>query len=362
MRNPHHFRQLPIVVIPAKAGIQGWALTTLIVCSTFAWGAYAQDAPPVSVEASVDRTEITIGDQVRYQLTIEGQKGVDFQKPGWGEGLQGFQILDFEQGKKEQTGDRWKVTDTYILSTFTPEDYVIPPISVPVTLPSGATEVLQTQPINIKVASVLPEDEEAVLEIKDIKEPVPVYSGILTGRILAIAGGILLLVLLAYWLWRRSKRGEEFVKATPSRPEHEVAFEKLADLRELVAGWGETPDQIQCKQFGLELSEILREYLENRYGFIALEMTTYEIGQILPAILKSTLHRARMNEGESPFHLTLRILEETDLLKFAKFRFPAEKLRTLMDDCENLVETTRRPEREPETPEFGNIVEEAEAA
>jgi hypothetical protein len=317
-----------------------------------------EDIPPVSVEASVDRTEITIGDQIRYQLTIEGAKGVEFQKPGWGEGLQGFQILDFEQGQKEQTGDRWKVTDTYILSTFTPEDYIIPPISVPVTLPTGATEVLQTQPINIKVASVLPESEEA-LDIRDIKDPVPVFSGILTGRILAIAGGVLLFLLLAYWLWRRSRRGADPVRLAPPRPEDEVALEKLANLRELVGGWGPSPDQVQCKQFGLELSEILRAYLENRYGFIALEMTTHEISQILPAILRTALHRTPVFEGENPLQLAVRTLEETDLLKFAKFKFPLEKLLSLIADCERLIEVTRKPNRSVEADEFPGVIEEA---
>jgi hypothetical protein len=312
----------------------------LFLCVLPSWG---EETPPASVEASVDRTEITIGDPVHYSLKIDYANGVEVQKPGWGTGLEGFQILDFDRGTPKKVGERWQTVDEYTLSTFTPEDYTIPPIAIPIKLPSGATEVLQTQPIQIKVASILPEDEKSI-ELRDLKDPVPVYSGILTGRVLAAAATAIALMLLAWGIWRWRHRPEMAEAAIPPRPEHEVAYDRLGALRIRTGSWSGTPSQEDCKQFGLELSAILREYLERRYGVLALEATSDEIRTFLPMLGLPPPMAAKDPDKRGCEARVLAILEGTDLMKFAKGVQPVESLRLLMDWCEFIVDTTRRPD------------------
>ncbi len=303
----------------------------------------AEDLPPASVEAQVDRTEITIGDPIHYRLEIDYANGVEIKKPAWNEGLENFQILDFERGEPTKTGERWKVVDDYTLSTFTPEDYVIPPIRVPVQLPSGATEVLETQPIEIKVKSILPEDESA-LELKDIKGTVPVFSGVLTGRVIGAAFAALAIAGLLYALWRRRRRGAGPIPMVPPRPEHEVALERIAALRASLADLDHSPDQGDCKEFGLELSAVLREYLEHRFSVPALEATTDEIREMLPTLFLPPPPPARDPERRGCEARILTLLEETDLLKFAKWTLPLERLLHLLDLAEAVIESTRREE------------------
>jgi len=293
----------------------------------------AEDMPPASVEAQVDRAEITIGDQIKYTLTVEYDLGVEVDKPSWGTGLEGFQILDYEVGEPVKVGDRFRMVDTYTISTFTPEDYLIPPLQVPIRLVSGATQVLETQPISVSVRSLLPEDEEAALELRDLKDPVPVYSGILTGRVLAIALAVLAVLILAFLLWRRSRREEIAEAVIPPRPEHEVALERLAELRIRLAEWPTEPDQPTCKQFGLELSEALREYLERRFEFLALEMTTTEVMDFL------TMNNGEVGSVREDVHV---ILDQTDLLKFAKAVQSVASLLGWVEKSEGVVQDTRR--------------------
>ncbi|MCA9441683.1 MAG: hypothetical protein KC964_12810, partial [Candidatus Omnitrophica bacterium] len=233
----------------------------LALLLTIAPATFGQEEPSASVEVEVDRSEITIGDRIHYKMNISYDPGVELQKPGWGKGLESFQILDFERGNPKMVEDHWETTDVYTLSTFTPEDYVIPPIQIPIKLPSGATQVLETQPITIKVASVLPDDDET-LQLKDIREPVPVYSGISWTRVAWVAGCLLALLVAGFLIWRFRRHEDEVVAPAPPRPEHEVAFQKLRALREKIEGWGPNPDAADCKTYGFELSEILREYLE----------------------------------------------------------------------------------------------------
>jgi hypothetical protein len=301
---------------------------------------WAEDAPPASVEAEVDLAEITIGDQIHYKLTVDYANGVEIKKPDWGQGLEGFQILDFERGEPEKAGDRWKMVDTYTLSTFTPEDYTIPPLKVPITLPTGATQELTTQPIAIKVKSILPEDEKE-FELRDLKSPIPVYSGILTGRVIAVAAGVLILLALVYGIWRwRHRSSSGPITVVPPKPEDEVALGRLSALKAMLDSLGEEPSQETCHAFGLELSEALREYLERRYAFGALEMTTGEIRAELPG--RITRSQPFMQpKGPSMCGPIIEVLDHTDLLKFAKAVLSKTSLSDLLDRTISIVEATR---------------------
>lgn len=321
----------------------------------------AEELPPASVQVEVDRSEITIGDQVHYTLKIDYAAGVEVEKPEWGEGLQGFQILDFERNEPQKVGDRWQMVDTYTLSTFTPEDYTIPPIRIPVKLPGGATQELTTAPIQIKVASILPENEEK-LELKDIKAPGPVYSGILTGRIAAIVIGLLALISVIYGVLRWRKRRQQVSDVVEDiRPEHEIALEAIERLRLGLERSEGDPDQLICRQFGLDLSEIMRAYLEKRFGFSALEMTTEEIIHSLPSIhlLRNTLSESERKELQKNIG---ELLEDLDLLKFAKEIRTKENLSRLLDESVEIIHHTQREAGESNTESLENEATEREVA
>ncbi len=313
-----------------------WLFFFLIILLSHPRPMMGQDEPSASVEVEVDRSEITIGDRIEYRMHIQYDPGVEIQKPGWGEGLESFQILDFHRGNPKMVEDRWETTDVYTLSTFTPEDYIIPPVQVPIKLPTGATQVLETQPITIQVASVLP-DDETTLELKDIRGPVPVYSGISWTRIAIAAGIVLALVLLGLLIWYLRRDRVEPLVIEPPRPEHEIAFERLRGLRESVEEYGPTPDPATCKTFGLELSEILREYLENRLDIIALEMTTEELGEHFE---KAPLGRGSSEVSDDD--RVMEILSRTDLLKFAKGTDSKEQLLDLISVTEKVIDSTKR--------------------
>lgn len=315
----------------------------LLIILTFAFPSWGEDAPPASVEAEVDRTEITIGDQIHYTLTVDYANGVEVKKPEWGQGLEGFQILDFERGEPRKTGERWKIVDTYTLSTFTPEDYTIPPLMIPITLPTGATQELTTQPIAIKVKSILPEDEKEY-ELRDLKSPVPVFSGILTGRVVAVAVGVLILLALAYGIWKWRHRPPALsLPVAPPRPEDVVALERLNALKAMLEALNEEPTQETCRAFGLELSEALREYLERRYTFGALEMTTGEIQAVLPGMI-SRFQPFTQPKGPDMCGPVIEVLESNDLLKFAKAVLPKPALCQLVDTSIAIVEATKHVE------------------
>jgi hypothetical protein len=77
------------------------------------------------------------------------------------------------------------------------------------------------------------------------------------------------LALLARYLWRRRKKAEPSIPAPSPEAAH---IEAGLALDALAAQTG-----ISGKQYYFSLSAILRRYLERRFGFPAVEMTTEEL-------------------------------------------------------------------------------------
>src|SRR5439155_17177966 len=112
----------------------------------------------------------------------------------------------------------------------------------------------------------LKEPPKDILPIKDpMPPPAPASPGLWKAA-LAAAGILALAAAGLYWGSRRRKLGP------PPEPAHVVALRRRQELghREL-----ESPDSVE--PFYVALSEILRRYLEGRFGLPVMEQTTQEI-------------------------------------------------------------------------------------
>ena len=83
-----------------------------------------------------------------------------------------------------------------------------------------------------------------------------------------IAGLVLALIVLVWW-WRKRTQPEFTL---PAAPPHEIAFAALDDLRK-----ANTDSPAALRTFYFKLSEIVRSYVENRFGINATDLTTEEI-------------------------------------------------------------------------------------
>ena len=104
-------------------------------------------------------------------------------------------------------------------------------------------------------------------------------------------------------------------------------------LRDLLAkGWIETENS---EPFYIELSSIIRRYLEGRFGLRAPERTTEEfIREAVTSRLLSSDHQM----------LTSEFLEQCDLVKFARHRPKRADMQNGYNAAERLVRETIPPE------------------
>ena len=152
-------------------------------------------------------------------------------------------------------------------------------------------------------------------DIHDIKGMVPVpheWWWLWVVLAVVVAG------MVAIWLWKRRKVAVAAVTVTPPTP-FEVAILALRRLRE---------EKLPVEAFYTRLSDVVRKYLEGRFGLHAPERTTEEF------LAAATLPEQHMT-------LLRPFLEESDLVKFAKFQPGESDRQRALAAAEKFVEETR---------------------
>jgi hypothetical protein len=279
-------------------------------------------------QAGVDFTTVTVGDRITLTITVRHDSA---QVVGWPEApadLDPFEVLHFGVSPPSHLNDRRVSRAQYVLTTFDLGDLEVPSIELALR-GEGAAEsrVLLTDPVPISVVSVQPDSADIV----DIKAPLAIARNWLL--LVPWALGLLIATALGYWAYRRYRsraRPEAPKPATPPRPADVVANEALDRLE--AAGLLERGE---IKQHYVEVSEIMRVYVEGRYGIDAMELTSHDI----EAELRNRHVKRQALERFTVFH------ERCDLVKFAKLRPGLETTRAIVPLARELVRITR-----PEVP------------
>lgn len=238
-----------------------------------------------SQKISVDTNIIFVGQQVEIKIS-NNIKNSEFW-PNFNDTLvNGLEIVqsDFDTLSDE-------IIQKIIITSWDSGSYYIPPVKFSATSKSNAL-----------IINVLLPNIDANSELKDIKGPLDDnigWSDIWPWLVLIL---IILLSIFTYKKYFNKKKKTVVVKENIQTPAHILALNSLKKLenKKLI-------DKKDIKEYYSSISEIIRRYIENRFNFPALELTTYEILNIITAIIKKEESISLKN-----------ILEISDLVKFAK--------------------------------------------
>ena len=234
----------------------------------------AQDNRPlIEVNSAVDTSRITIGDRIRYTISIDHVDTMRVERPGEGVNLGQFEIKDYKIHDPVHEDGRIYQKFEYVISVFDTGRFVIPPFPV-AYFPKdslGEYKLIEATAITIYVESVIQDDKR---ELRDIKPPIDIpYNYLLLASVLASVLLIGALVYLGLRIYRKRKETGYLLKPPePPRPAHEIALEALDELlgKDLLS-------QGLVKLFYIEISDILRRYIEGRFYIRAPEETSREI-------------------------------------------------------------------------------------
>ncbi len=294
----------------------------LLACGALgAGGDLRGQSPRVSIEP--DTTEIHVGDPLALRLSVEHPADLAVRWPD-SLSLGPFEALALEVGPSEASPDGTRSTAVLHVTAFELGELEIPSLTLELTDGGAETATVATDPVVIGVTTV-GLDEGG--DIRDVKGPRAIARNWLLlwpWFLLAAA-----LAGAAYWWGRRRDRGSGRIRSrppVPARPAHEIALEALDRLEASAL-----LERGEVKPYHVEVSRIIRLYVEGRYRIWALEMIT-------PDVISSLGH-AGVDPGiRTAFE---RFLDACDLVKFAKLRPDDAACRNLLADARALVERTK---------------------
>jgi len=295
-------------------------ISTLILSISFSQKMTAQD---FSVNATPDSTLMVIGGQMDMTLEVSQAKDLTVIFPQFTDTItKNIEIVD------RTTPDTTIIDDNRILvkqvlriTSFDSGLHYIPPMEF--ELASANLEAKKkTRSIGLMVVNPF-EEVDPEKGITDIKAPIeaPFRLSELYRFLPWILGGLLLILLIAAGIWFYVKRRnplKAFISDKPKEPAHVIALRELEHIKhEKLWQKGEV------KAFHSELTDVLRNYIEDRYGIPAPELITSEILTFLKSVdLPDDNVLAKIRQ----------VLEQADLVKFAKMEpLPNENDLSLMN-------------------------------
>ena len=259
----------------------------------------------VSVEASLDRIDMLVGQQAHVTLktVVKENAKVEFPKFKPSEFVTpGVEVLA-GQSLDDKAMDNGCVEKAmvYTLTSFDDTLYYLPPFTVKVDGKPYQSQSLALKVLTIEVDTT---HVEQFFGPKDVQDNPFLWSDWSLSFWLSVL--LLILMALVYYLYIRMRDNKPIIthiRIVKKLLPHQKAMKEIEQIKADKMVSSENP-----KEYYTKLTDTLRKYIEERYGFSAMEMTSSEI------IEKLTATQDQKALGE------LRQLFTTaDLVKFAKY-------------------------------------------
>ena len=281
------------------------------------------DGKKVVVRADVDAFSKYIGQEFELALQLRYLPVVEVGWPEIGEELGEFKVSESISIPSEKLEDGTLLSKRlWLIYIDEPGTFTIPAIELEYVSAGDTSGTILTDPIDVEVLSNLTGGEQPG-ELREIKGPTRIPKRY--GRLYRLIGIVVIVLLVIggviYFLARR----QALPKPRLLVPPEDEALERLIRIKSKnLVGEG------RFKQYFIEVSGVVRHYIERMFGITAPEMTTEEF----------LIHTASENVLKSEWRELLEdFLTSSDMVKFARYR-PTE------NECEQVFDTAVRFVRE----------------
>ena len=285
-------------------------LLALVLSASLALAVYgtASAQSPPDVDASLtaeidDAALLTVGDPFTLTLTVTHPPDYRVTFPRLPHSWGAFEVRSQSAVENVANPDGTRATRQSVEAVlFETGDFTFPDVSVTVRDTAGQVHDVTVPGASVTVASVLAVGDEEPTDIKPQAEvyqpPLAELTRTVYERAWIIAGAVLALLVVVVFLLMRNRGSAAPVDM---RSPHQIALEELHRIEAL-----DLPSQSRFKEHYTLVTDCIRRYLEGAFNTRALDRTTDE--------LRASLGSSAM----APDHadVTLRLLEESDLVKF----------------------------------------------
>ena len=260
-------------------------------------------AQSVTVDATIDSLQILIGEQakIKLQVSLDANKRAIF--PVYTDTLiRGVEIIDVAKPDTQLLNDgrRSLITQEYTVTSFDSALYYLPPMKVIVDNKPYLSKALALKVYSMPVDTLHPDQFFGPKTVMQAPFAWEDWYVVIACVLLFVP-----LLLLLIYLVKRIRDNKPIirkVKVEPKLPPHQLAIQEIERIKnEKVWQKG------LSKEYYTELTDALRTYIKDRFGFNALEMTSSEI---IDKLLE-------MKDKEAIKDLR-ELFQTADLVKFAK--------------------------------------------
>lgn len=289
-------------------------LTACVLCSlmTKAQG---------TVDIKIDSLQLLIGQQtgITLDVTCNANQNVVFpplsDRSMLTKGVEVVKVCPIDTQMLNE-GKRMQLTQRYIITSFDSALYYLPPMDVIIDTTHYKSKALALRVFTVPVDTVhvdkllhlendgsgkLVDYHEAVKDIEDAPFSWDDWANVVYGSLLVILLMVLTFVMLV-WL----KQGNPIIRIIRHKaklPPHQVAMKEIERIKEEKTWASE-----DSKEYYTQLTDTLRNYIQERYGFRAMDMTSSEI-----------IDRLMQENDEEALAELRQLFETADLVKFAKY-------------------------------------------
>ena len=258
-----------------------------------------------SVEASIDQIEMLVGEQAHVTLKAVAKENAKVEFPQFKPTeyvTPGVEVLAC-QPQEDKAADNGFVEKSmvYTLTSFDDTLYYIPPLTVKIDGKPYQSKSLALKVLTIEVDTA---HAEKFFPPKGVQDNPFLWSE--WSLIFWLSVLLLIISAITYYLYVRLRDNKPIIthiRIVKKLLPHQKAMKEIEQIKadKMVAAEN-------SKEYYTKLTDTLRKYIEERYGFSAMEMTSSEIIEKLMA----TQDQKALDE--------LRELFTTaDLVKFAKY-------------------------------------------
>ena len=270
------------------------------------------------VSTEIDTTRIRIGEQIEYQIIVNETENVKFPK------------LFLDDLKRIEVVESFKIDSLknqlikkYALTSFDSGRYVLPAQTVFIK-----DKMYLTDSIIIDVATIATDTiKQPMFAIKNIKKEPYTFADIITAYWWIIVLIIVIGIILYFVLKDKVVHYEK-----DKLPPFDRAMQRLKELdgKQLI-------EQDKVKLYYVELTDIVRTFIEREMNIPALESTTDELLETITDFNDSS----HLDIPKETIDKLKKLLQEADLVKFAKSKPMSNEIEVHRGSAEVIIDNLK---------------------
>jgi hypothetical protein len=259
----------------------------------------------VSVEAVIDSIQIFVGQQAHVTLTATAKENAKVEFPQFKPMeyiTPGVEVLDRKE-LEQQPQDNGFVSRSmvYTMTSFDDTLYYIPPMTVKIDGKPYQSKSLALKVLTIEVDTL---HAEQFFGPKDVQDNPFQWSDWEWPFWLSVL--MLVLLSVAYYLYLRLRDNKPIIshiRIVKRLLPHQKAMKEIEQIKA-----DKMVSSENSKEYYTKLTDTLRKYIVERYGFNAMEMTSSEI-----------IERLMASQDQKALDELRQLFTTADLVKFAKY-------------------------------------------